>query len=141
MALGWSLGLAAWVVAYLAAALLGFVWMRTWDLGILGPPAAFGVAGAIGGLFSSTRPGRTSLASAALLGLAFLLFAAIGFYAGAILGYLYSPIARLVGDVAAKPVIWGLPLALCGLGAGFAARRILGGKYTPGQDEVKTNRG
>src|SRR5512135_2980921 len=68
---GVGVRLAAWAVAYLAAVPLGLVWLYTWSVGYLGTIAAAGLAGVIGGVFNTMRPGTGRWVSAALLGLVF----------------------------------------------------------------------
>ena len=123
---GMAVRLVGWAVAYLAAIPLGLVWLLSWNVAYLGPIVAIGVAGAIGGVAGSLRSGAWRLVSGVLLGLAFLLFATVSFSASYILLVLYAPIAQLLGNAGADLLAWGLPSALCGLAAGFAARRILG---------------
>lgn len=122
---GIAVRLAAWAVACLVAILLGLAWMRSWNLGFLGLPVAIGVAGTIGGVASSSRSGAWRLLPGVLLGLAFLLFATVNFFASYLLMFFYEPNARLFGNIGANALIYLLPGALCGLGAGFIARRIL----------------
>jgi hypothetical protein len=131
---GVAVRLAGWGVASLVAILLGLVWMLSWDAGFVGPMAASGLAGAIGGLSGSVRKGAWRLLSGLLLGVVFLLLAVISFYAGYILWLGAQPAG---GRDLLSLLAWLIPAALCGLGAGFAARWILGLRavQTPGFSE------
>jgi hypothetical protein len=124
---GLAVRLLAWGIAWLVAILLGLVWLHQWNMAFFGPIVATGLAGAIGGVASSSRPGMRRLASTVLLGAVFLLFALVGFYASFFLMFVYTSIAQHGGDVSLiSALIWPLPGAVCGLLAGLAARRILG---------------
>jgi hypothetical protein len=124
---GMFLRLAAWGVAWLAFSLLGLLWERSWNGGFLGPIVATGLAGAIGGLAGSLRKGAWRLVSAVLLGVAFLLFALVSFYASYFFMLIYTSIAQQGGDIRViSALVWPLPGALLGLIAGFATRWILG---------------
>ena len=130
---GLALRLAAWLVGGLAFIPLSLVWGRTWNGGFLGPIAASGVAGTIGGLVGSLRKGAWRLVSGVLVGVAFMLMAAVSFFASYFLMIVYTSIAQRGGDPGViSALIWPLPGAVCGLLAGFAARWILGFPRTPG---------
>jgi hypothetical protein len=119
--------LAAWTAAYLAYLILGLKWGLSWNGGYWGPIAAAGVAGVLGGVASSMRGGAWRWVSAALVGVVFLLFSTASFYAGYFLILISTSIAQHNGNPGILyDLVWALPGALCGLGAGFAARRILG---------------
>jgi len=123
---GATLRLIAWIVAYLVYVVFGFYDATSWNMGFLGPIVAIGVAGAIGGVFSSRRAGAWRLVSGVLVGLTFLLFATVSFYVTAIQMYLFSAEARVLGEQGTLLFIWGLPGAVFGLSAGFVVRWMLG---------------
>ena len=124
---GMAFRLVAWLVAGLASVPLGLAWGRSWNGGFLGPIAALGLAGGIGGLAGSVRKGAWRLVSGVLLGGTFLLFALVSFYASYFLLLIYTSISQQGGDIRIiSALVWPLPGAICGLGAGFAARWILG---------------
>ena len=127
---GMLVRLAAWGAAYLVAIQFGLFWLQRWNIAFFGPILASGLAGAIGGVAGSVRPGAWRLASGTLLGLAFLLFATLSFMASYFLMLIYTLIAQQGGSAGVLSVIdaliWTLPGALCGLGAGLAARWLLG---------------
>jgi hypothetical protein len=116
----------AWLVASMVASLLSLAWLHSWNIGFLGPIAACGLAGAIGGAASPVRPRVGRLVSAVLLGSVFALFATVSFYLSFIFLSFFRPMARLFGNGGASVLAWGLPGALCGLVTGFLARQILG---------------
>lgn len=125
----------AWAAAYLVYVVFGFYWATSWNMGFLGPIVAIGVAGSIGGIFSSKRSGAWRLISGGLVGLAFLVFATISFYTSYFLMFAFTMEARLLGDTGALLFIWGLPGAILGLSAGFLASLILGiSKVVPTND-------
>ena len=124
------LGLVGWLVPGLASIPLSMLWLRSWNMGFLGPIAALGLAGLLGAVAGSVRRNAWRLVSGALVGLAFLLFASLSFIASYFLMIIYTLIAQQGGSAGVLSVvdalIWPLPGALCGLGAGFAARWMLG---------------
>jgi hypothetical protein len=129
--LGSSVRLASWAIAYLAATIPPLFWLQRWNMGWFGPIIGVGIAGVIGGIFGSSHPGVWRLASGALLGMVFLLLAALSFYTGYIILVLGFPLlAAVAGYTGAAVILWGVPAGFCGLGAGLMARSILG--YTPG---------
>jgi hypothetical protein len=125
-----TLRLVGWLVPGLASIPLSMLWLRSWNGGFLGPIAALGLAGLLGGVAGSVRRHAWRLVSGALVGLAFLLFASLSFIASYFLILIYTLIAQQGGSAGVLSVvdalIWPLPAALCGLGAGFAARWLLG---------------
>jgi hypothetical protein len=127
---GMAVRLAAWMIAALVAILFGLFWLYRWNMAFFGPIVATGLAGAIGGVTSSVRKGAWRLVSGALLGLAFLLFATVSFMASYFLMLVYTLIAQQGGSAGVLSIvdalIWPLPGAVFGLGAGFAARWLLG---------------
>jgi hypothetical protein len=123
---GLSIRLAAWVAACLASILLGLHWLFSWNNAYLGPVAAIGVAGSIGGLFSARHPVRHRLVAGVLTGLAFFLLSLISFYVSYFLIYMYSAIVKVLGETVTLLFSWGLPGVIFGLCAGFLARWILG---------------
>jgi hypothetical protein len=119
--------LTAWGLAGLVAILLGFIWLHSWNVAFFGPIAATGVAGVIGGLAGSMRPGAWRLVYPILLGAAFLLFAFVSFFFTYFLMLVATSIAQQGGDISVlNALLWLLPGATCGLVAGFAVRWILG---------------
>jgi hypothetical protein len=125
--------LIAWGLAGLAAVLLGFIWLHGWNMAFFGPIVATGVAGVIGGLAGSMRPGAWRLVSAILLGAAFLLFAFFSFCFTYFLMLVATSIAQQGGDITVlNALLWLLSGATCGLGAGFSVRWILGLKKPEG---------
>jgi hypothetical protein len=122
---GISLRIIGWGLAYLASLLLGLYWLFHFKVHYFGPITAIGVAGAIGGLFSSPRIGVWRLVASAIMGITFFLLAAISFYASYFLSYAFTPLSRLFGNLGANAFIWGFPGAACGFICGFLARRIL----------------
>lgn len=118
--------LVAWGIASLAAILLGLVLMRSWDAGFLGSIAATGLAGAIGGVAGSMRTGVWRWVCGVVLGVAFLLLALISFYAGYMLALGYASTALPYNASVFYLLIMPGPAAVFGLGAGFAARWLLG---------------
>ena len=124
---GLALRLLAWGIAWLVASLLGLVWLHHWNVAFFGPIVATGLAGLIGGLAASMRPGAWRPISAVLLGAVFLLFATLNLYFSYFLMIVYTSISQHGGDVSVvSALIWPLPGAVCGLLAGWSARRILG---------------
>jgi hypothetical protein len=124
---GTTLRLAGWILAALAAVLLGFTWLHRWNMAFFGPIVATGLAGFIGGSASSERPGGWRWLSGLLLGAAFLLFAFVSFCFTYFLMLIATSVAQQGGDITVlNALLWLLPGAVCGLGAGFAVRWILG---------------
>ena len=125
-----TIRLAGWLVPGLASIPFSMLWLRSWNVGFLGPIAALGLAGLFGGVAGSVRRHAWRLVSGALVGLAFLLFATVSFMASYFLMLVYTLIAQQGGSAGVLSVldalIWPLPGALFGLGAGFAARWLLG---------------
>ncbi len=125
-----TIRLVGWLVPGLASIPLSMLWLRSWNVGFLGPIAALGLAGLLGGVAGSVRKGAWRLVSGALLGLAFLLFATVSFMASYFLMLVYTLIAQQGGSAGVLSIvdalIWPLPGALFGLVAGFAARWLLG---------------
>jgi hypothetical protein len=122
--------LAAWAAAYLVAIPLGLVWMLSRDL----PPwflfLPLGVAGLLGGLASSARPGVWRLVSGILVGLVFYLCSTLSFFAGYMLILFNGSLAQQNGvDIGLPyPLLLVLPQPVFGLLAGFLARWILGAR-------------
>jgi hypothetical protein len=134
---GIAVRLAAWAVAYLVYVAGGYYLATNRNMGFLGPIAAIGVAGAIGGVFSSRRSGGWRLVSGIMVGLAFMVFATISFYASYFLMFPYTAEARVLGEMGANIFIWVVPGMIFGLGAGFTARWILGIiKVVPAGDQT-----
>ncbi len=127
---GLAVQLAAWGVAYLVAIPLGLVWMLSRDL----PPwflfLPLGLAGVLGGLASSGRPGVWRLVSGILVGLVFYLFSTISFFAGYMLILFSGSLAQqnAVDSGLPYPMLLVLPEPVFGLLAGFLARWILGAR-------------
>jgi hypothetical protein len=119
--------LAGWLVAGLASISLSILWMLTWDAGFLALIVAPGVAGALGGMAGSMRRGAWRWVSGILLGVAFLVLAALSFYASYFSLFAATAISQHGGDIRLfDPLGWVIPGAVFGLLAGFAARWILG---------------
>ena len=119
--------LAGWLVAGLVSITLSIIWMLSWDAGFLALIAAPGVAGALGGVAGSMRRGAWRWVSGILLGVAFLILAALGFYASYFSLFAATSISQHGGDIRlVNPIGWVIPGAVFGLVAGFAVRWILG---------------
>jgi hypothetical protein len=124
---GITIQLAGWLVAGLASISLSILWMLRWDAGFLALIAAPGVAGALGGVAGSMRRGAWRPVSGILLGVVFLVLAALSFYASYFSLFVLTSISQHGGDIhVMNPLGWIIPGAVFGLVAGFATRWILG---------------
>jgi hypothetical protein len=124
---GMHFRLAGWLVAGMASISLSILWMLRWDAGFLGPIAALGVAGTIGGVAGSMRRGAWRWVSGILLGVLFLLLATLSFYSSYFLMFVATAVSRHGGDIRLiDPLGWVIPGAVFGLTAGFLVRWILG---------------
>ena len=129
--------LAGWLVSGLASISLSILWMQSWNAGFLGPIAALGVAGVLGGVASSMRRGVWRWLSGILLGVAFLILAALSFYASYFLMFVATSISQHGGDIRLiDPLSWMIPGAVFGLVAGFTLRGILGLKDPKGLGDL-----
>ncbi len=126
---GRILRLAAWGIAILVAVVVGLSWMYRWNIAILALPVATGVAGGIGGIASSFRPGLGRLVSGIGLGIIFLVLAVASFYGTYFGEVLVTWTGQLFGDIPIIPTLiglaWIIPGGVFGLIAGFALRWIL----------------
>jgi hypothetical protein len=122
---GMVIQLVAWIITYLVAIPVGLAWMLSRDMVpyLLFLPMV--LAGAIGGLASSLRPGLWRLASGVLVGLVYFVFFTIGFYAGYILTLIYGSQPYVdIGNY--YTLIWALPEGIFGLLTGLLTRWMLG---------------